>query len=300
MKDLVIIGAGPAGVCAAIYAKRSNLDFLIFEKNCIGGNVVNAFEIENYPGVGKIVGSDLAINFMNELDALNIEVNYEEIVNIEKKDDYFVLTNADGVHFESKKVLLALGTKSRRLGLANEESLIGRGVSFCATCDGAFYKDKIAMVVGGGNSALTEAQYLAKIAKKVYIITRHELKGAKKEIEALNNYPNIEVIEFKQIKTLVTENNKLNGVVLFDTNTKEETSINLDGVFVYIGQDTMSGLVKDLSVTDERGFIKVKSNFETDVDGLYAVGDCIVKEVRQVASAVGDAATAMHFIEKSL
>ena len=300
MKDLVIIGAGPAGVCAAIYAKRSNLDFLIFEKNCIGGNVVNAFEIENYPGVGKIVGSDLAINFMNELDALNIEMNYEEIVDIEKKDDYFVLTNADGVHFESKKVLLALGTKSRRLGLANEESLIGRGVSFCATCDGAFYKDKIAMVVGGGNSALTEAQYLAKIAKKVYIITRHELKGAKKEIEALNNYPNIEVIEFKQIKTLVTENNKLNGVVLFDTNTKEETSINLDGVFVYIGQDTMSGLVKDLSVTDERGFIKVKSNFETDVDGLYAVGDCIVKEVRQVASAVGDAATAMHFIEKSL
>lgn len=300
MKDLVIIGAGPAGVCAAIYAKRSNLDFLIFEKNCIGGNVVNAFEIENYPGVGKIVGSDLAINFMNELDALNIEVNYEEIVNIEKKDGYFVLTNADGVHFESKKVLLALGTKSRRLGLENEESLIGRGVSFCATCDGAFYKDKITMVVGGGNSALTEAQYLAKIAKKVYIITRHELKGAKKEIEALNNYPNIEVIEFKQIKTLVTENNKLNGVVLFDTNTKEETSINLDGVFVYIGQDTMSGLVEDLSVTDERGFIKVKSNFETDVEGLYAVGDCIVKEVRQVASAVGDAATAMHFIEKSL
>lgn len=300
MKDLVIIGAGPAGVCAAIYAKRSNLDFLIFEKNCIGGNVVNAFEIENYPGVGKIVGSDLAINFMNELDALNIEMNYEEIVKIEKKDDYFVLTNADGVHFESKKVLLALGTKSRRLGLENEESLIGRGVSFCATCDGAFYKDKITMVVGGGNSALTEAQYLAKIAKKVYIITRHELKGAKKEIEALSNYPNIEVIEFKQIKTLVTENNKLNGVVLFDTNTKEETSINLDGVFVYIGQDTMSGLVKDLSVTDERGFIKVKSNFETDVEGLYAVGDCIVKEVRQVASAVGDAATAMHFIEKSL
>lgn len=300
MKDLIIIGAGPAGVCAAIYAKRSNLDFLLFEKNCIGGNVVNAFEIENYPGVGKIVGSDLAINFMNELDALNIEVNYEEIVKIEKKDSYFVLTNADGVNFESKKVLLALGTKSRRLGLENEESLIGRGVSFCATCDGAFYKDKITMVVGGGNSALTEAQYLAKIAKKVYIITRHELKGAKKEIEALNNYPNIKVIEFKQIKTLLTGNDKLTGVVLFDTNTKEEMSIALDGVFVYIGQDTMSGLVKDLNVTDERGFIKTNSSFETDVTGLYAVGDCIVKEVRQVASAVGDASTAMHFIEKSL
>ena len=186
MKDLIIIGAGPGGVTAAIYAKRSNLDLLVFEKNCVGGNVVNAFEIENYPGVGKIVGADLSINFLNELDALGIEVNYEEIKEVKKIDDHFKVITIDDIEYEAKKVLLALGTKARKLNLENEDALLGRGVSFCATCDGAFYKNKTVLVVGGGNSALTEAMYLSNIASKVYVITRHELKGTKKEIDETN------------------------------------------------------------------------------------------------------------------
>lgn len=298
MKDLIIIGAGPGGVTAAIYAKRSNLDLLVFEKSCVGGNVVNAFEIENYPGVGKIVGADLAINFLNELDALNIEVNYEEIKEVKKVDDYFKVTTIDDITYEAKKVLLALGTKARKLNLENEDALLGRGISFCATCDGAFYKNKTVLVVGGGNSALTEAMYLANIAKKVYVITRHELKGAKKEIDELKSKENIEVIEFKQVKTLLEENKKLHGVVLFDTNTKEESTLDVDGVFVYIGQIPQTAFLSNLNILNERGFIEVDKHFETSVKGLFAIGDCIDKEVRQIATAVGDAASAIHYLEK--
>ena len=298
MKDLIIIGAGPGGVTAAIYAKRSNLDLLVFEKNCVGGNVVNAFEIENYPGVGKIVGADLSINFLNELDALGIEVNYEEIKEVQKIDDHFKVVTTDDIEFEAKKVLLALGTKARKLNLENEDALLGRGVSFCATCDGAFYKNKTVLVVGGGNSALTEAMYLANIASKVYVITRHELKGTKKEIDELKGKKNVEVIEFKQIKELVSENKHLKSVILFDTNTKEEMKLDVDGVFVYIGQIPQTGFLSNLGILNERGFINVDKHFETSVKGLFAIGDCIDKEVRQIATAVGDAATAIHYLEK--
>ena len=298
MKDLIIIGAGPGGVTAAIYAKRSNLDLLVFEKNCVGGNVVNAFEIENYPGVGKIVGADLSINFLNELDALGIEVNYEEIKEVKKIDNRFKVVTTDDIEYEAKKVLLALGTKARKLNLENEDALLGRGVSFCATCDGAFYKNKTVLVVGGGNSALTEAMYLANIASKVYVITRHELKGTKKEIDELKGKKNVEVIEFKQIKELVSENKHLKSVILFDTNTKEEMKLDVDGVFVYIGQIPQTGFLSNLGILNERGFINVDKHFETSVKGLFAIGDCIDKEVRQIATAVGDAATAIHYLEK--
>ena len=298
MKDLIIIGAGPGGVTAAIYAKRSNLDLLVFEKNCVGGNVVNAFEIENYPGVGKIVGADLSINFLNELDALGIEVNYEEIKEVKKIDDHFKVVTTDDIEYEAKKVLLALGTKARKLNLENEDALLGRGVSFCATCDGAFYKNKIVLVVGGGNSALTEAMYLSNIASKVYVITRHELKGTKKEIDELKGKKNVEVIESKQIKELVSENKHLKSVILFDTNTKEEMKLDVDGVFVYIGQIPQTGFLSNLGILNESGFINVDKHFETSVKGLFAIGDCIDKEVRQIATAVGDAATAIHYLEK--
>ena len=298
MLDLIIVGAGPGGVTAAIYAKRSNLNFKIFEKNCVGGNVVNAFEIENYPGVGKIMGADLAINFINDLDHLGIEVEYDEITSIEKKDDNFLVKTLSEETFETRNVILSLGTKPRKLNLDNEDSLLGRGVSFCATCDGAFYKDKVTLVVGGGNSALTEALYLANIAKKVYVITRHELKGDKKEIETIRAKENIEVIEFKQVKELIKDGDKLKGVTLFDTNTKEEMKLTLDGVFVYIGQIPQTSFLKDLDILDERGFIKVDNHFETSVKGIFGVGDCINKEVRQIATAIGDAATVMHYLEK--
>ena len=293
--DLAIIGAGPGGVTAAIYAKRAGLNFKIFEKSCVGGNVVNAFEIENYPGVGKIVGSDLAMNFMNELMDFDIEVEYEEITNVSKNGDIFEVKGEYSSYF-AKKVLVAVGTKARNLNVANEEKFYGHGVSFCATCDGAFYKNKDVLVVGGGNSALTEAMYLANIVNKVYLITRHELKGDKKEIDKIKKFNNVEIIEFKQIKELIGDKS-IQEVILKDTNSEEVSTLKVDGIFVYVGQVPPTSFVKELNVLNSRGFIEVDKRFETSVKGLFAIGDCIDKECRQIASAVGDAATALHFIE---
>ncbi len=295
--DLIIVGAGPAGVTAAIYAKRSNINFKIFEKEMVGGNVVNAFEIENYPGVGKLMGSDLAIKFIGDLDTLGIDVNYEAITKIEKNDDVFKVTTSENETYYTKKVLLALGTKARKLGVSNEDLLLGRGISYCATCDGSFYKGKDVLVVGGGNSALTEALYLSKIVNKIYLITRHELKGDKKEIQKIKETPNIEVVEFKTVKE-VEGNNFVTGVKIIDTNTNEESSLKVDGIFVYIGQLPPTNLVSDFGVLNKNGFIEVDEHYETKVKGLFAVGDCINKVVRQIVTATGDAATAIHFIEE--
>ncbi len=295
--DLIIVGAGPAGVTAAIYAKRSNINFKIFEKEMVGGNVVNAFEIENYPGVGKLMGSDLAIKFIGDLDALGIDVNYEAITKIEKNDDIFKAITSENEIYYAKKVLLALGTKARKLGVSNEDQLLGRGISYCATCDGSFYKGKEVLVVGGGNSALTEALYLSKIVNKIYLITRHELKGDKKEIQKIKETPNIEVIEFKTVKE-VEGNNFVTGVKIIDTNTNEESSLKVDGIFVYIGQLPPTNIVSHFGVLNKNGFIEVDEHYETKIKGLFAVGDCINKVVRQIVTATGDAATAIHFIEE--
>lgn len=295
--DLIIVGAGPAGVTAAIYAKRSNINFKIFEKEMVGGNVVNAFEIENYPGVGKLMGSDLAIKFIGDLDALGIDANYEAITKIEKNDDIFKVTTSENEIYYTKKVLLALGTKARKLGVSNEDQLLGRGISYCATCDGSFYKEKDVLVVGGGNSALTEALYLSKIVNKIYLITRHELKGDKKEIQKIKETPNIKVIEFKTVKE-VEGNNFVTGVKIIDTNTNEESSLKVDGIFVYIGQLPPTNIVSDFGVLNKNAFIEVDEHYETKIKGLFAVGDCINKVVRQIVTATGDAATAIHFIEE--
>ena len=297
MKDLIIIGAGPAGVTSAIYAKRSGLDFDIYEKSCIGGNVVNAFEIENYPGVGKIVGSDLAMNFMNELTALDVNVKYDEVTSITKVEDGFEVKTMFGEVNKTKKILLALGTKPRKLNIANEDKFIGKGISFCATCDGAFYKNKVVLVVGGGNSALTETMYLANIVKKAYLITRHELKGDKKEIAKIKALNNVKIIEFKSINKLLGDKN-IEGVELIDTNTKELSTLNIDGIFVYIGQLPPTDFLKPLGILNARGFIEVDSHFETPLKGIYAIGDCINKDVRQIVTAVGDAASAIHYINE--
>ena len=297
MKDLIIIGAGPAGVTSAIYAKRSGLDFDIYEKSCIGGNVVNAFEIENYPGVGKIVGSDLAMNFMNELTALDVNVKYDEVTSITKVEDGFEVKTMFGEVNKAKKILLALGTKPRKLNIANEDKFIGKGISFCATCDGAFYKNKDVLVVGGGNSALTETMYLANIVKKAYLITRHELKGDKKEIAKIKALNNVKIIEFKSINKLLGDKN-IEGVELIDTNTKDLSTLNIDGIFVYIGQLPPTDFLKPLGILNARGFIEVDSHFETPLKGIYAIGDCINKDVRQIVTAVGDAASAIHYINE--
>ena len=296
VKDLIIIGAGPSGVSAAIYAKRANLDFIIFEKFAIGGQVINAFEIENYPGFNKIFGSDLAINFMNNLTALNVEVKYEEVVSLEKKEDIFILkTSLDNVYY-AKNVILALGSNPRKLNLPNEDQFTGRGISYCAMCDGNFYKDKEILVYGGGNSAISEALFLTNIVKKLTIVSRSNLRADKSLVEELSSKQNVDILENKLVDSLIIDNNEIKGVKLKDKINNEITSLNIEGIFVYIGAIPSTGFLTNLGILNKEGYIEVNNHFETKINNLYAIGDVINKDLRQIVTATNDGAFAIHYL----
>lgn len=296
VKDLIIIGAGPSGVSAAIYAKRANLDFIIFEKFAVGGQVINAFEIENYPGFNKIFGSDLAINFMNNLTALNVEVKYEEVVSLEKNEDIFILkTSLDNVYY-AKNVILALGSNPRKLNLPNEDQFTGRGISYCAMCDGNFYKDKEILVYGGGNSAISEALFLTNIVKKLTIVSRSNLRADKSLVEELSSKQNVDILENKLVDSLIIDNNEIKGVKLKDKFNNEITSLNIEGIFVYIGAIPSTSFLTNLDILNKEGYIEVNNHFETKINNLYAIGDVINKDLRQIVTATNDGAFAIHYL----
>ncbi|MBR1581755.1 MAG: FAD-dependent oxidoreductase [Bacilli bacterium] len=285
-KDLIIVGAGPAGVTAAIYAKRKNIDFLIFEKYVIGGQVVNAFEVENYPGFSSIHGFDLALNFKNQLKHLNIEVTYEEIVEIKKEDEIFHLRSNTGEEYLAKKVILALGSNPKKLAIENEDKFLGRGVSYCAVCDGAFYKNDEVSLVGENERALKGALYLANLCKKVYLINRFKVKDSELFNE-LKNKDNVEVLEGYNVKKL-SGNLRLEEVEIENKDTKEKIILNVHALFIYVGYVPSTSLLNNLDVYDESRYIKVDENLETKVKGLYAIGDCTEKDLRQIVTAVSD------------
>lgn len=296
VKDLIIIGAGPSGVSAAIYAKRANLDFIIFEKFAIGGQVINAFEIENYPGFNKIFGSDLAINFMNNLTALNVKVKYEEVISLEKNEDIFILkTSLDNVYY-AKNVILALGSNPRKLNLPNEDQFTGKGISYCAMCDGNFYKDKEILVYGGGNSAISEALFLTNIVKKLTIVSRSNLRADKSLIEELSSKQNVDILENKLVDSLIIDNNEIKGVKLKDKLNNEITSLNIEGIFVYIGAIPSTSFLANLGILNKEGYIEVNNHFETKINNLYAIGDVINKDLRQIVTATNDGAFAIHYL----
>ena len=296
VKDLIIIGAGPSGVSAAIYAKRANLDFIIFEKFAVGGQVINAFEIENYPGFNKIFGSDLAINFMNNLTALNVEVKYGEVVSLEKNEDIFILkTSLDNVYY-AKNVILALGSNPRKLNLPNEDQFTGRGISYCAMCDGNFYKDKEILVYGGGNSAISEALFLTNIVKKLTIVSRSNLRADKSLVEELSSKQNVDILENKLVDSLIIDNNEIKGVKLKDKFNNEITSLNIEGIFVYIGAIPSTNFLTNLGILNKEGYIEVNNHFETKINNLYAIGDVINKDLRQIVTATNDGAFAIHYL----
>lgn len=300
VKDLIIIGAGPSGVSAAIYAKRANLDFIIFEKFAIGGQVINAFEVENYPGFNKIFGSDLAINFMNNLTALNVEVKYEEVVSLEKNEDIFILkTSLDNVYY-AKNVILALGSNPRKLNLPNEDQFTGRGISYCAMCDGNFYKDKEILVYGGGNSAISEALFLTNIVKKLTIVSRSNLRADKSLVEELSSKQNVDILENKLVDSLIIDNNEIKGVKLKDKFNNEITSLNIEGIFVYIGAIPSTSFLTNLGILNKEGYIEVNNHFETKINNLYAIGDVINKDLRQIVTATNDGAFAIHYLLEKL
>ena len=295
IRDLIIIGAGPGGVTSAIYAKRAGLDVLVFEKYAIGGQVVNAFEIENYPGFSKINGFDLALLFQYQLKDNDIKVINEEVIKIEPNDNYFKIITNNNEYF-SKKVILALGSKHKTLSLSNLEKYEGHGISYCATCDGAFYKDKNVAIAGAGNSAISEAIYLAKIAKSVNIIVRSKVKAEQSLVKELLSFKNVNIFEGYEITKLDGDIN-LSNITITNKVTKDKKILEIEGVFVYIGLIPSTKFLLDLGITDENGYIITDNHFETKIKGLYAIGDCIKKDLRQIVNSTSDGAMVIHYLK---
>ncbi len=294
--DCLIIGAGPAGLTAALYFGRAKADVAIIEKNAPGGKVITTSVVENYPGVLSISGTDLALNMLKQVNEFKIPFYYDEVVEITKDEIFTVKLNRETIY--ARFVLNATGTINRTLNVPGEMRYMSRGISFCAICDGMLYQNKDVLVVGGGNSAFEESLYLAKLCKHVYLIHRTDnyrassiLVDKVKETANITLIPHTVVKEFKGSQVLEK--------VVVDTLGKE-TELKVDGVFIYIGYLPATEFLKDFDVLNEQGFVVVDDNYQTKVENLYAVGDCINHPVKQIATAVGDASAAANNIIKKL
>lgn len=286
MYDIIIVGAGPAGLTSAIYAARANKKVLVLEAKVPGGQIVNASKIENYPGIENISGSDFAMNLYNQVINLGVEIKFETVLSITK--DKEVYTNNS--KYNAKAIILASGRSNRKLKIENEDKLIGRGVSYCATCDGNFYKDKIVSVVGGGNTALDDTIYLSSLASKVYLIHRNDnFSGEDKLINELKNKSNVEIL-------LNTNVIRINGIDKIDTITINtngiEKELEIDGLFIAIGQEPNNSIFKNLIDIDEKGYIKTTDGVHTNIKGIYVAGDARDKMLRQLTTAVSDGSVA--------
>ncbi len=292
MYDVLVIGAGPAGITASIYLKRANLNVAVFEGNVPGGQLVNYNDIENYPGVKTFSAIELATDMLNHLDTLDIEVKYEQVVKIEDHQS-FKRVISEAQTYDAKAVVIATGNIPRRLGVENEDSLAYNGISWCAICDGPIYKGKDVVVIGGGNSAVEESQFLTTIATSVTIVQNlNKLTAEAKAVEKLVNTKNVTVhYESLVKKFLKSDSGTLSGVVITNKDG-EEITLKADGVFEYIGMRPVTEMVADLKVTTDYGYIKVNEKMETTVPGLFACGDVTEKQIRQVVTAVGDGAVA--------
>ncbi len=293
MYDVIIIGAGPAGLTAAIYTSRAKLRTLIIEKMIPGGQVTTTHLVENYPGfIEPINGFVLMNNFQKQAQNFGAEIiTSKEVNSIEKNDSIFIVKTPDK-QFTSKTILIATGAKFKSLGIPGEEKFKGRGVSYCATCDGAFFKDKEVAVIGGGNSALEEALFLTKFVKKVYLIhRRHQFRADKIFQDRVKENEKIETI-LNYVPVSINGENEVESITIEERDTKERKELKVDGVFFFIGLSPNSEFIKNFVETDENGYIIVNENFETNVKGCFAAGDVIKKKVRQIATAVGDGAAA--------
>lgn len=291
--DLIIIGMGPAGVSAAIYAKRAGLNVLCLDEAMIGGYLNYIDRIDNYPGLYGISGPDFAFKLFEHIQNLNIEFKNKKVLSIIDGDVKKVII--DNEEFLSKYVVIATGRTARELGLEKERELLGKGISHCALCDGAFYKNKIVAVVGGGNSALQEALHLANIADKVYLIHRNnEFRAVKELADRVQEKENIICMMNVNIKELMNDDNKLTGLVLDNGD-----SLDVDGLFVYVGFVPGTGFAKDLGIVNDKGYIVVNDDYETSLEGIYAIGDIIDKKVYQISTAVAEGTiVATNIIEK--
>lgn len=288
--DIIIVGGGPAGMTAALYSLRAGKKILILEKENFGGQIANSPRVENIPSIKEISGLDYSNNLFEQILDLGAEFELEEVSNITKENGIFTVTT-NYSQYTSKAVIIATGVSHKHIGVDREEELAGKGISYCAVCDGAFYKDGTVAVIGDGNTALQYSILLTNYCKKVYICTLFDkFFGDSILVETLKNKPNLEIIHNISLKEFVGEK-EVEGLTFVNTQTNKELAIEVDGVFIAIGQVPHNDIFKDL-VELENGYIITDNNKQTKTEGLYAVGDCTKKEIRQLTTATSDGSIA--------
>ncbi len=300
MRDVIIIGSGPAGMGAAIYGKRAGLDTLVIEGTGMsGGQVTQTYEVDNYLGLPGVNGFDMAMTFHAHMEKLGAEFEMGIVNKIEKKEGYFEIITDEKI-YETKTVILATGASHNKLMVPGEEELAGMGVSYCATCDGAFFRGRTTMVVGGGDVAIEDAIFLARGCEKVYVVHRRdELRGAKILQENLMSLPNVEIIWDSVVQEIQGEE-QVEQVKIRNRKTGEEKQVKVDGVFIAVGIHPNTECFASLVETDQNGYIVAGENCETSVPGIFVAGDTRTKELRQIITAVADGANAVNSVQKYL
>ncbi len=282
MYDIIIIGMGMSGITAAIYAKRANKNVLLIDKSMPGGLLNNIDSINNYPGLSNISGPDFAAKLLEQITMLNIPYKIEEVIDLQLKGQTKKVKTPNN-EYTAKKIILAMGRKPKYLGLKNEKELLGHGLSTCALCDGFFYRGKDVAVVGTGNSALQETIYLSKLVNKIYLINRRDgFRGDAMLVDDIKAIPNIEIIYNANIASINAKDDRLESITL-----DNQTTIPVAGLFVYIGFTPATEIV-DSQILDAEGYIKVDENLKTPIADVYAIGDCIKKDVYQLTTAASD------------
>ncbi len=298
--DMIIIGGGPAGYTAALYAARAGLEVLVLERLSAGGQMALTGDIDNYPGFADGVdGFTLGMNMQSGAERFGAKTEYAEVTGLNLSEKIKKIETSNGV-FSAKTVVIATGANPRELGLSGEQELIGRGIHYCAHCDGRFYKDKTVAVVGGGNSAAADALYLSRLAKKVYLIHRRDtLRATKIYHDPLMRAENVEFLWNSTVSELIYDT-RVSGAKIQNTLTKETQDILCDGIFISIGRKPATEFLQNILSLDQNGYIIADETTKTNIDGVFAVGDVRTKALRQVVTAVSDGAVAVHYAEEYL
>lgn len=289
MYDVIVIGAGPAGLTSAIYLSRARKNVLVLEASTYGGQIINTLDIENYPATPHINGYDFATNIYNQAKELGAEIKFEKVINIEDGNIKKVITKDNT--YDAKSIIIATGCGIRKLGLENEDKYLGKGISYCATCDGAFFKEKKVAVVGGGNTALEDALYLSDIVSKVYLIHRRDsFRGEDKSVSKIKKRKNIEIIYNSNVIKL-NGDNALNSIDVIDKDNNVN-KIEVNALFVAIGRIPENANFARIIDVDDSGYIKAYEDCKTNVEGIFVAGDARVKTLRQLVTATSDGAIA--------
>ncbi|UTI42451.1 thioredoxin-disulfide reductase [Niallia sp. RD1] len=300
--DVIIIGAGPAGMTAAVYTSRANLSTLMIERGIPGGQMANTEDVENFPGFESILGPDLSNKMFNHAKKFGAEYAYGDIKEIVDGKEYKIV-KAGSKEFKARSIIISTGAEYKKVGVPGEKELGGRGVSYCAVCDGAFFKNKRLFVIGGGDSAVEEGVYLTRFASQVTIVHRRDELRAQKILQkrAFDN-EKVDFIWNHTIKSINEKDGKVGSVTLVSTVDQTEREFEADGVFIYIGMVPLSKPFESLGITNENGYIETNDQMETKVPGIFAAGDIREKTLRQIVTATGDgsiaAQSAQHYVEE--